>query len=427
MTRAVPGADTAPDSVFDAPGFRATYAVGVVWSLCRWAIGFLGAYVVTEATGSPRLVQLTGALLWAPLLLAGPIGGAVSDRLPRRALLLGQFVVLGPLTALVGGLALADRLPLWALYAYMVMAGFGWVIDMTVRRALVYDLVGDPLVDRAMAFEGLASALGLAIGALAGGALIAGFGAGGAYLAVACAIGVAALLLTAVPASAPTDVEGSPPPDGHEGRADGDTAATGRSKRSFLGEVADGIRLIGRWPVVASILGVTALTNFFHFAYFPIVPVIAERVTDSPVATGALASATGLGMAVGALVILLAPVPRGPAYAVGSGGAFVFLIGFAVFDRYWLVFVSLFLASCFVGLFGATQSALVMTAVDEAMRGRAMGLLSMAIGMLPIGMTVLGEVAERFGAPTGLVLANVIGFVCLATFLRLRPAVLGVR
>jgi len=396
-------------SPFAAPGFTPTYAVGVVWSLCRWAIGFLGAYVVTETTGSPRLVQLTGALLWAPLLFAGAFGGAVSDRFSRRAILLGQFGILGPLTAIIGLLSLADRLPLWVLYSYMVMAGFGWVIDMTVRRALVYDLVGGGRVDQAMAFEGLASSCGLIVGALGGGVLIALFGAGGAYLGVAVAIGVAAALLAFVP---PTP---RPEPEADEGRS------------SFRAEIAEAFRMAAKWPVVGSILGVTALTNFFHFSYFPTVPVIAERVEASPFATGLLASATGMGMAVGALIVLRGGLPRGPLYAVGSAGAFVFLIGFGAFDSYPLVFASLFVASCFVGLFAATQSALVMTSVDPSVRGRAMGLLAMAIGMLPIGMTVLGELAEAIGPGPALVAFNATGVVALALFLLRRSQVLTIR
>ncbi len=407
MARVVDDAGQADEPLFARPGYVATYSVGVVWSLCRWAIGFLGAYVVAEATGSPRLVQLTGALLWAPLLFTGAFGGAVSDRFPRRALLLAQFVVLGPLTAGVGLLAVADRLPLWVLYAYMVMAGFGWVVDMTVRRALVYDLVGDRHVNRAMAFEGLASSLGLAAGAFAGGALIGAVGAGGAYLAVAGAIAVAATLLIKVPATTRRP-----------------TATVARVP--LRAEVVDGLRLIGRWPVLASILGVTALTNFFHFAYFPIVPVIADGLGASPTATGALAAATGLGMAVGALVVLRFPVRRGRLYVVGAVGGLVFLLGFAAFDSYVPVFLSLLVASCFVGLFGATQSALVMTSVGEEVRGRAMGLLSMAIGMLPLGMATLGEVAEIVGPRPALIGANLAGLVAMVVFLRRRPEALSV-
>lgn len=394
--------------VFAQPGFSATYAVGVVWSLCRWAIGFLGAYVVADATDSARLVQLTGALLWAPLLLTGVVGGAVADRLSRRRMLFAQFGVLGPVTAGVGLLALSDKLPLWVLYLYMVTAGFGWVIDMTARRTMIHDLVGDEYIDDAMALEGLASAFGLIGGTVLGGALIGATGAGGAYLSVAGAIAVAAVFLTGVPPTPRQSI-----------------AAQDRS--TLRSDMAASATLVRTQPTLASILGVTALVNFFHFAYFPIVPLIAQRVDASPFRTGLLASATGAGMAVGALIILRTNIRRGVAYIVGALGAFVFLIGFAAFDRYWLVFASLFVASSFVGLFASTQAALVMTAVDPAMRGRSMGLLSMAIGVLPLGMTALGELSEAMGAPTALIISNVGGLVCVLTFLRIRPHALHVR
>ncbi len=408
MARVLPEARGTTGSVFARPGFTAVYSVGVIWSLCRWAIGFLGAYVAADVTGSPRLVQLTGVLLWAPLLFAGVAGGAVSDRFPRKMLMVAQFAILGPLTAGIGVLSLLDRLPLIVLYIYMVLAGFGWVIDMTGRRAMVYDLVGDDYVDRAMAFEGLASALGLAVGALAGGVLIASVGPGGAYLTVAGAIAVAGLLLIRVPRSEPPTVDAA------------------RERPSLRAEVREGLRLVSRWPVLASVLGVTALTNFFHFSYFPLVPVVADGLDASPIGTGALAAATGLGMAIGSLIVLKFSVRRGLAYAIGSAGAFAFLIGFGAFDRYWLVFGSLLIASSFVGLFAATQSALVMTSVGEEVRGRAMGLLSMAIGMLPLGMAALGELAEAFGPRPALIGSNLLGFIGLALFIWRRPEVLRV-
>ncbi len=380
----------------------------MVWGLCRWSIGFLGAYVVADATDSARLVQLTGVLLWAPLLFAGAFGGAVSDRFSRRTLLLVQFGVLGPLTAGLGLLSLTGNLPLWVLYLYMVVAGFGWVVDMTARRTLVYELVGDDHIDDAMALEGLASAFGLMAGTLAGGALIGAVGAGGAYLAVAAAIAFAAYLLRSVPLT--------PKP-----------SATAEEAPSLIAEMKAGFRLAGKTPTLASILGVTALVNFFHFAYFPIVPVIAQRVGASPFTTGLLAAATGAGMAIGAVVVLRGVVPRGIAYAGGAIGAFVFLIGFGAFDNYWLVFVSLLIASSFVGTFAATQGALVMTSVPPAMRGRAMGLLSMAIGVLPLGMIALGEVSEVLGAPTALVLSSLVGLVCTIGYLTFRPQALRIR
>ena len=60
------------------------------------------------------------------------------------------------------------------------------------------------------------------------------------------------------------------------------------------------------------------------------------------------------------------------------------------------------------GWFGATQSTLVMTAVPDDMRGRAMGLLTLSIGCQPIGMVFLGETAERIGVRPAL-----LAFACM--------------
>ena len=78
-------------------------------------------------------------------------------------------------------------------------------------------------------------------------------------------------------------------------------------------------------------------------------------------------------------------------------------------------------ASAAVGAYGAVQSSLVLTACSDELRGRAMGLLSMAIGGLPIGMYLLGETAQHIGAPAALTLFNIVGVVVLALFLRRRP------
>lgn len=43
--------------------------------------------------------------------------------------------------------------------------------------------------------------------------------------------------------------------------------------------------------------------------------------------------------------------------------------------------------------------AMVMSMVPDELRGRALGLLTMAIGAGPFGMAALGELAEAYGAP----------------------------
>jgi hypothetical protein len=64
-----------------------------------------------------------------------------------------------------------------------------------------------------------------------------------------------------------------------------------------------------------------------------------------------------------------------------------------------------------------------MTVVPAHVRGRALGLLSMAIGVLPIGMLLLGEVAEQIGTRQALVASSTTGALCLVLWVWRRPEV----
>ena len=93
------------------------------------------------------MVQLAGTVLYAPLLLGGVLGGVISDRFDRLVTVRVQLLALIPLTVVIGVLVNSDRLEVWMLYVYMFLVGIGWVTDMTSRRALVFDLVGEARLD----------------------------------------------------------------------------------------------------------------------------------------------------------------------------------------------------------------------------------------------------------------------------------------
>jgi hypothetical protein len=140
-----------------------------------------------------------------------------------------------------------------------------------------------------------------------------------------------------------------------------------------------------------------------------------------------LAACTGVGMMISALWVAATAPHRGQSYVRGTAVAMLLLLGFALFDSYGLVLASLFASSVAFGFFSSTQGALIMTSVPDAMRGRAMGLLSMAIGSLPFGMWGLGELAEVVGAPRGLAIYNLLGVTALAIWIWFRPEVYRTR
>lgn len=421
------GQTTQDCSLWSTPGFRSLWLSGLCWHWGRWAIAFLAAYHVNVVTDSPRMVQLTGAVMWAPLLFGGAIGGVISDRFNRVRTVQMQVVVLMPLVVLIG-IAERDgwlRLPL--LFGLLVVTGFGWVTDMTSRRAHMFEIVGHELLHKAMALESVALASGIAVGNLAGGAIADTLGVGAAFYVVAGLLG-ASLVLLAMVSRVPVG-QGA---DEVAGEAAGEAAssATGQaaSQPSTLRLLREGLRLAKTNANLRSILGVTVIMNFFFFAYFPAVQRIGDALDASPTQIGLISSMTGFGMITGSLLTAWLLGGRwGWAYVGGVGGGMITIIPFALSPTVAFAVVALWVASCGSGFFGATQSTLVMTSVGADMRGRAMGLLSMAIGALPLGMYSLGEVATALGTRTALVIFNLTGLAVLITWVAVFPQVLSRR
>ncbi len=430
---------------FSARGFAPLWFSGLCWHWGRWAIAFLASYHVNQITDSPRMVQLTGAVMWAPLLLGGAIGGVISDRFDRRRTVRLQTALLVPFVAVIGFAERAGQLGIWLLFPFLLFAGIGWVVDMTSRRALVLDIVGPYRLHKAMAWETMALASGVAAGQLLGGAVADRAGVGTAFLGVACMLGVGLFLLMWVPRVPPARPMAATTdrwsdalrdrifevvPLGRAGEAQrhgraGEAQGHSRARTSTLAELRAGLRLARTNRSLLSILGVTVMANFFMFAYFPAVQLIGDQVNATASQIGIIGSMTGFGMITGSLVTARWGDGRwGIAYSFGVFVAMAMLIVWALSPNVLIAVITLYVASCGSGLFAATQSTLVLTTVSEEMRGRAMGLLSMAIGALPLGTYVLGEVAQQLGARAAVILMASLGLAGMTLWLLIRPEVL---
>lgn len=392
-------------SAFGARHFGFVWFSGLVWHMCRWGVAFLGTYLLNDMTGSPRLVQLAGTTLYAPLLVGGVIGGVVSDRFNRLNTVRSQMLLLVPLAAGIGLLVRADRISVWMIYVFMFVVGLGWVSDMTSRRALVFDLVGDDRLDNAMAMESVSLSLGMVLGALVGGYAVEAVGVGSSYLVIGALslAGFIALLPVKVPERRRLSSSTSP-----------------------VRDLIEGVKMARRNRALVSILGITVIANFFQFNYFPIIPALAEDLGAGPFMVGLLAAGTGIGMMTGSLVFArVRPGRRGRVYVGGVTMGMIFLIPFALSNNYGLSFVAIIGSGFGSGLFASTQSTLVMNSVTEEMRGRALGLLSMAIGALPVGMYALGELAEAVDVGPAILASAFTGLVVLTVWLRRHGDVLA--
>jgi MFS family permease len=363
---------------------------------------FLCSYLVNQLTNSPFLVQAVGASFFAPMFFAGAIGGVVSDRLDRRRTVRSVAALLVPGAVIMAVLNLSGSIEVWMVYPYMLTIGIGMVVDMTSRRALVYDLVGPAHVTNALALEALAMTSGTLMGGFAGGTLISVLGIGEAFVLVAVLYSISMLLLAGVP------------PIGARLRS--------RGGPNVLQELRATFSLAKGNVTLVSILGVTIVMNVFYFPFTPMVPVFAEQLEVNAFWTGVLAGSPALGSMSGTLLIARGVgIPRGRSYVGGSVIALVFLGVFAAASWYPLALVALILAGFGASGFSTMQSALVMTTSADEVRGRALGLLSMCIGALPFAMLGLGGVAEALGPSTGVIAGVVLGLACMAIWAIRRP------
>lgn len=390
-------------AAFHAPYFAHVYASGVLWNITRWMGLFLAAFMAADLTDSPLLLQLIGATFFAPFLLGGAVGGMLSDRFDRRLTLISYLFFLIPISVILAAIVLSDAIRIWMLYPFGLIAGLGWVIDITTRRPLIADLVGDELVTNAFSLEATSSSLGGVIGALAGGAIIGLIGIGEAFITMAVLNAVSILSLSRVPPQPPRPWAGA----------------------SWREDLRAGFAMLPRHRTLVSILGVTIVVNLFFFTFFALVPEVAEDLGVGAFATGVLSAAVTIGATIAAIVIASLPhPPRGRIYVFGSLLALAPLPIFALVDSYAIALTALIVSGLGMGGFGSMQMTLVATSVEEEARGRALGLMSTAIGTLPFGTIALGLIAEPVGVSAALTGSAFAGAVFLALWLLRWPEVL---
>ncbi len=383
--------------------FGRLWLSGFLWNVTRWMGLFISAYLVNDLTDSPLQVQLVGSAVFAPMLFGSALAGAVADRFDRRRTLVLVLALLGAASGLMATIVLMGAVEGWMVYVYGATLGFGGVFDLTSRRPFIFDLVGEQLVTNALALESFGLSFGNVLGAGTGGAIIAVLGIGQAFVAIAvCYVLATALMLSMAPVPR--------------------LVATGERATSILQDLREGLRYVRGDRTQVSVMGVTVVFNLFFFSFVPIIPVIADDLGVGAFLAGVLGSGMGVGMLAGSIVIAARPRwHRGAWFAGGPVLAIACLIPFAAVASYPIALVAIIAAGVGVVGFATMQSVLVLVVAGPALQSRAMGVMGMAIGALPIGMASLGFLAEGIGPRPALLLTLGLGMVALLAFLSWRP------
>jgi MFS family permease len=382
-------------SLFRERDFLRLWLAGLAIYVVRWLETLAVAVFAYTVTHSAFVVAMLTMLRLLPMGLFGAPLGALAERMDRRRAMVITVVSQLVTSAAIAALALADAVAVWHLGVAAFMNGLAWAADNPVRRAMIGQVVGPARMGTAMSVDVATSNGSRVLGPTLGGVILAAVGLDGAFLlSVLIYLPALAAVLRLPPAPPAADAAAMP----------------------VLAGIAEGLALVRREKRLSGALLVTVIFNLFGWPATSMVPVIGQdRHGLGPQGIGLLAGMDGVGAFLGAVTIALLARP-GQYKAIYVGGISLYLAMLPAFA--WAPGAgSAGVALLLVGIGGAgfaiMQPTLIFLATPAELRSRVLGLLSVCIGLGPIGFLALGGLAEVIGAPAATAALGLSGLAAM--------------
>ena len=400
--------DTATAGMFDsfrAPGFLRAWVGAVLFALGIWIERLAIGWFVLDVTGSVFLAALSLGIRSIPNLILGPIGGAVSDRLPRGRVLMVTSLVRAVAAALMAVVVVVDVATVPLLLALVFVTASTLAFHNTSLQPLQVELAGPERLGAAISLTSFGQRSVGAAGALGGGVLIGTLGPAPTLIVAALPLALATAVFARLPSPARSRV----------------------TRPHLARDVLDGLRLLARTPTIRLLLGMMIVIEILGFSFASLLPAVAERVLEvGPERLGVLTA----GMAVGAmfgtalLVVTADRLPRGPMLVTVfvTFGVLVVVLGNS--DLFWLSVAATAGIGASAAMVDALEWIMLQASVHADVRGRALGGWNFAIGWGWLGPLSLGAIADATSVPLALTLSGtllvIFAFAALAASETLR-------
>jgi MFS transporter, DHA3 family, macrolide efflux protein len=347
-------------------------------------------YWTKEVTDSASLMGLLMMLSVLPGIVIGPLAGTIADRHSRRGILLASNVLSWLITLAVGLTFLrgGDPRALTAMLFTMVLAiGLMQAFFRPTIVAAIPDLVPGERLMAANSMSQFSMQVSTVVGMGAGGVVYAWLGAPLLFLADSLTYLYAALCLLPVKIPAPR-------------------AQTERPH--FRRDLAEGLWFVWSRPGMRDFLLMVATINFLLIPVIVLLPFYVERnLGEGAEWYGFLLAAHSLGSLTGLAVAGVARIRRRAGFLM----SLVVVVGLV-----WIVMglvhdgrlaaVTMFAGGAMGGIFNVLTLTVFQIATPAELRGRVTGLLmTIAMGVMPLGMLAGGVAGDLTGQNTPLLYA----------------------
>lgn len=355
------------------------------------------AWLVLDLTGSGTSLGLVIATRFLPVLLLGPWGGLLADRLDKRAVLRGTQAASAVLAALLGTLAAVDVVSLWHVYLIATAFGLVDVLDGPARQTFISELVGTELVRNAVTLNSVMIYIAQVIGPAIGGLVISLAGVGPCFFVNA---GSSVGVIVSLALMNGTQLQPAP------------------KEPPAKGQVREGLRYVGRTPELLATIVMITVAGTFAWEYHITLPLLAKNALDGGAnGLGWLMSAMGVGAVAGGLLAASRPTATALTLAKACMLWGVVLTLAAASPTLLVAVVAMVPVGIGTVAFSSTSKSTLQLVAEPRMRGRVMALWSVCVtGSTPIGAPIVGWIGEHVGPRWSLVTGGVPTFAVGAVY-----------
>lgn len=381
-------------SALSSRAFRRVFIGAFVSNIGVWSQNITLIALAYELTGDAWFTGLITFAQLGPMLFLSPVGGSLADRVDRRRLMITLALIQSLFSVALAVTTFTGSPNKVLLVSVVFGIGVANAINGPTVNALLPNLVPRTDLQPAIALNSTSMNTSRVVGPLLGGLLGS---LGGPWLVFALTACTYMVVIWAVRG------------------ADADFSPKGRSGETPIEQLKVGLRAVRADQLMTRTLIMISILSLFSLVFIYQMPSLAEgQLGLTEWQFNLLFACFALGAATGALSMgsFLSAHDRARTIRVAL---LVFAVALTIFGTTHLVAVA-FVAVFVLGLtYFVIVTALATTLqmrVDDATRGRVMGLWMMAwAGLVPVGSLLAGPVIDAIGVSPVLVAGAIVAAV----------------
>ncbi len=399
---------TNPNFTFDKTNWKLPFFT--IWS--GQAFSLLGSSLVqfalvwwlTVETGSATILATITLVAMLPMILLGPVAGALVDRWNRRVVMMVADSIVAAASLILVVLFATGAIQVWHIYLAMLVRSAGGAFQWPAMQASTSLMVPDEQLSRV---SGMNQTLNGAMNIVAPplGALLIALIPMHAILMIdisTAALGVIPLAFIAIPQ-----------PD----RVTGITSAKASINTSLWQDLKAGFRYVASWPGMLLLLGMATIINFLFSPAELLMPLlVTKHFHGQALQLGVMNSTWGVGVVLGGIILSTWGGFKKKVYTTLLGllglGVGIGLVGLAPENGFSQAVVAMGLAGLMIPITNGPLMAIVQSTVAPDIQGRVFTLIQSAASLMsPLSLAVAGPLADVFGIRFWYIIAGAVTLV----------------